>query len=148
MVCEWFRIRPEIEQWRFPTTSVVSFSHLLATAFFKTCKSFQIHDWSYYCPHLCLRTKRENLFSLKTHWLWDEGTRSAKNADLPSGLMTLLQYCAGTRYQTNLSPGSMQPAHCVCFLSELLTCFLCWCGHLCPQAVSLHQSFGKAGIEY
>ena len=43
------------------TTSIVSFSHLLATAFFKAHKSFKIYKWGIYWHILYCRTKCEKL---------------------------------------------------------------------------------------
>ncbi len=82
--------------WRLmsQTAPVVPFSNLLATVFFKKRNSLKkSRVGSNWCV-LCRRIKRESILSLceprtlfkgfnqnpiqKTHWLWDDGTGSAK----------------------------------------------------------------------
>ena len=46
--------------WRLISTSVVTFSHLLATPVYKTRKGFRIHEWCISWRILCRRTKYEN----------------------------------------------------------------------------------------
>ncbi len=84
-------------RWMSPTAPVVPFSNLLANVFFKkrflrnSLKKSRV--WCNWCV-LCHRIKQESILSLceprtlfkgfnqnpmkKSHWLWDDGTGSAK----------------------------------------------------------------------
>ncbi len=79
-------------------SAVVPFSNLLATVFYKKRYSLKKYEWGetgvLCCRILCHRIKHESILSLcdprtifkginqnpiqKTHWLWDDGTGSAK----------------------------------------------------------------------
>ncbi len=88
--------------WMSPTAPVDPFSNLLATVFKKRNSLKKSRVWCNWCV-LCRRINRESIFSLcesqtlfkgfnqntikKKHWLWDDGTGSAK-------MLTLFQVFA------------------------------------------------------
>ncbi len=66
-------------RWMSPTAPVVPFSNSLATVIFKKRTSLKKSRVGFNWFVLCRRIKRESiLIPFKTHWLWDDGTGSAK----------------------------------------------------------------------